>query len=72
MKDATPPQRVRDAAWLLPLAGLALLMPPFVTLFTGDADVLGVPRIIVYVFGVWLALIGAAALLARRLRPPPG
>ena len=31
---------------------------------------LGVPLIVVYLFGVWLALIVAAALLARRIGSP--
>ena len=70
MKAAPPPARLQDAAWLLPVAGLVLLMPPVVTLFTGEAHVFGIPRIVVYVFGVWLGLIGCAGLLARRLRPP--
>lgn len=64
-----PPGRLRDAAGLLPLAGLVLLMPPVITLFAVGHLVGGVPLIVVYVFGVWLALIGCAALLARRLRP---
>lgn len=66
---APPPGRLRDAAGLLPLLGLALLMPPLITLFAVGLDVAGVPLIVVYVFGVWLALIACAALLARRLRP---
>ena len=64
-----PPGRLRDAAALLPLLGLVLLMPPVITLFAVGLDVAGVPLIVVYVFGVWLALIACAALLARRLGP---
>jgi hypothetical protein len=71
VKAAATPGRVRDAAALLPLAGLVLLMPPLITLFAVEADWLGVPAIVAYVFGVWLGLIGCAALVARRLRPPP-
>ena len=64
----TPPGRLRDSAVLLPLVGLVLLMPPLITLFTVDAGVAGVPLIVVYVFGVWLALIACAGLVARRMR----
>jgi len=65
---APVPGRVRDAAVLLPLAGLVLLLPPVITLFAArHAGVAGVPLIVVYVFSAWLALIAAAALLARRL-----
>lgn len=62
--------RARDAAALLPLLGLFLLMPPVVTLFVAAIDIAGVPLIVVYVFGVWLSLIVCAALLARRLARP--
>jgi len=62
------PARVRDAACLLPVLGLVLFMPPLVTLFAAaHADLSGVPLIVVYVFGTWLGLIVAAALLSRRL-----
>ena len=62
--------RLRDAASLLPALGVFLLMPPVITLFVRPADVVGVPLIVAYLFGVWLALIIAAALLAWRLGPP--
>ncbi len=65
--------RARDAAAVLPLLGLFLLMPPVITLFVAAIDIAGVPLIVVYVFGVWLSLIVCAALLARRLaQPDPG
>jgi len=65
--------RARDAAAVLPLLGLFLLMPPVITLFVAAVNVGGVPLIVVYVFGVWASLIVCAGLLARRLaRPDPG
>lgn len=62
--------RLRDAATLLPVLAVFLLMPPVITLFTDTRTVGGVPLIVAYLFGVWLALIVAAALLAHRLAPP--
>ena len=56
-----------DAAVVLPLIGLFLLMPPAITLFVGPYDVAGVPLIVAYLFGVWAALVAGAALLARRI-----
>jgi putative effector of murein hydrolase LrgA (UPF0299 family) len=62
------PARLRDAAGLLPVLGLVLFMPPVITLFAAaGADLAGVPLIVVYVFGTWLAVIVAAALLSRHL-----
>jgi hypothetical protein len=64
----TDTRRLRDLAALLPVIGLFLIMPPFVTLFAVRTElVAGVPLIVVYLFGVWLALVVAAAWLARRL-----
>ena len=65
-EDDVPP-RLRDAASVLPLLGVFLLMPPVIVLFAAPVLVGGVPLIVVYLFGVWLALIVCAALLARRI-----
>ncbi|HTN67393.1 MAG TPA: hypothetical protein VL051_14555, partial [Burkholderiaceae bacterium] len=61
--------RASDAAVVLPLLGLFLLMPPIITLFASQLDLGGIPLIAIYVFGVWAALIVCAALLAQRLDP---
>jgi hypothetical protein len=68
----TPPERsarARDAAHVLPLLGLFLLMPPMIALFAVPLDIAGVPLIVAYLFGVWLALVLGAALLGRALLP---
>jgi hypothetical protein len=59
--------RARDAALVLPLAGLVLIAPPAINLFLADLSVFGVPLIGVYLFGVWGLLIVGARLLSRRL-----
>lgn len=51
-------RRLRDAARMLPIFGIVLLMP---VLWNVSA------RAWVYVFAVWLGLIVVAGLLARRL-----
>ncbi len=68
MKAPRPaPARLRDAAVLLPAIGTFLFLPPAITLFSGGGTLAGVPLIVIYLFGVWLALIAGAAFLARRL-----
>jgi hypothetical protein len=62
------PARTRNLAVLLPLLGLFLLMPPFITVFGGAARPWGVPLIVAYLFGAWAALLAAAAWLAHALR----
>ena len=59
--------RARDAGLVLPLAGLVLVAPPAVNLFTADLTILGVPLIAVYLFAVWGLLILCAQRLSRRL-----
>jgi len=61
--------RARDAAVVLPVFGLFLLMPPVISLFAAPAAIRGVPLIVLYLFAVWGGLIVCAALLAHRLDP---
>lgn len=63
-------RRARDLAVILPVLGAVLLLPPAVQIFAGPATLLGIPVIVVYLFGSWAALLVAAALIARRLREP--
>lgn len=59
-----------DAAVVLPVFGVLLLMPPAILLFAAQTTLWGIPLIVLYVFGVWSGLIVCAALLARRLGEP--
>ena len=61
--------RARDLALIVPASGTIALMPPLIGLFARpDAGVFGIPLIVVYLFGLWLALIVMAMLVASRLR----
>jgi hypothetical protein len=69
-------QRTRDAALILPILGAFLLISPTASVFNSTTTVLGLPVVVLYVFGVWLGLILGAIALARRLssdedRPQP-
>lgn len=59
-------QRVRDAATLLPVAAAVLLLPPFILVFAAPVLIAGIPLIVVYVFGVWAAIVLCAWMVARR------
>jgi len=52
-------------ALLLVYGGIVLLMPPLVWIFNKDVLVFGIPLPVLYVFGVWLALIAGAIVFAR-------
>ena len=58
-------QGTRDAATLLPVAAAVLLLPPFILVFAAPVLVAGIPLIVVYVFGVWAAVILAPGCLSR-------
>lgn len=76
--DGKEPQRqsLRDAATLLPIVAAILLGPPLIRIFAAPAEPAGIPLIILYIFGVWAAIVVGAYLLARRLgaseEPAPG
>jgi hypothetical protein len=61
-------RRLGDAAKMLPILGLVLVLLP--VLWAGTARTAGG---IIYLFTVWAFLIGVAAVLSRRLgRAEPG
>ena len=60
-------RKLRDAAILLPLGGLVLIMPPLASVFALPVRVAGVPLVVAYIFVVWALLIVAARLIGRRL-----
>ncbi len=62
-----PERRLRDAAFVLPLACTLLFLPPYISVFDQDVSIFGVPLLHVYLFGVWLAAIVLTAVLSRRL-----
>ncbi|UUX51624.1 hypothetical protein NUH88_07970 [Nisaea acidiphila] len=62
--------KFRDAAFLLPLSGLFLLMPPLIDLFTGSEKLFGIPLIVAFIFGLWTALILIAFWFSHRLSDP--
>jgi hypothetical protein len=71
-RDAAERRRRRDLALFLPLLGAALLVSPIVNLVADAGNIAGIPVSILYVFGVWFALIVATARLAARLRADDG
>ncbi|MEM6422506.1 MAG: hypothetical protein AAF698_07945 [Pseudomonadota bacterium] len=60
-------RRARDSAVALPVAGLVLLLSPFSHVFAVDGRLFGVPVVVAYVFGAWLALILAARAVSARM-----
>lgn len=68
-EHARPARRMTDLAVLTPVIAFVMLMPPIIGLFAKpEALVLSVPLILVYLLGLWLAMIAAAFLIARNLK----
>ena len=62
-------RRTVDAARLLPAVGFLALCLPILWGDGGDGEGARVTSVgVIYLFGVWIILIGTALLLARRLR----
>ncbi|MEZ5665951.1 MAG: hypothetical protein R3F55_00640 [Alphaproteobacteria bacterium] len=59
--------RAKEAAFVVPLFGLFLLLPPILALFDTDSTLFGIPVLHVYVFAVWFGLVAAGWWLSRRL-----
>ncbi|MEP3116186.1 hypothetical protein [Nisaea sp.] len=72
MRSASPSTaaKFRDAAFLLPVAGFFLLLPPVIDLFLAQESVFGIPLIVAYIFGLWSALIVIAFWFSNRLHDP--
>ena len=69
-------QKARDGILAGVVLGALLLLPPILPFFDRPVAVFGMPLIVLYVFGVWLALIVLTWTLSRRLpravaRDPP-
>ncbi|PYF08612.1 hypothetical protein C8J30_11228 [Rhodobacter viridis] len=61
-------RRMMDAARLLPLVGLVLILLPMLW-HPADTPIPDTARGMIYLFSVWVGLILAAAALARGLAP---
>ena len=63
-------QGLRDAAALLPVVAALLLLPPLIRIFATPAVPGGIPSIVLYIFGVWTAVILVALLIALQVDQP--
>lgn len=67
--DRRGPERraTQDVAAILPFGLAVMLLPPVILIFATPVRVLGLPLILLYVFGIWALAILSAFLIARRL-----
>ena len=60
-------RRAEALAALIPIAAFLALMPPFVRIFAHDGRVFGAPTVLVFLLALWVGLVVATRMLARRL-----
>ncbi|RUM99868.1 hypothetical protein EET67_03005 [Pseudaminobacter arsenicus] len=58
------------AAFVLPVFGALLLLPPLIDLFSAAPRLAGIPVKIVYLFLVWIVLIVGAVTISSRMPGP--
>ena len=64
-------RKLVSAALFLTLLGSLLLLPPLASVFQLQRRFLGLPVELIYLFACWIALVGAAFWLSRRLPHEP-
>ncbi len=60
-------RKSKESATIILCLGIFLLLPPVTLIFNKSVSMFGVPLIAVYLFSVWLLLIGLSAWIARRM-----
>jgi hypothetical protein len=64
-------RKLISAALFITVFGTLLLLPPLANVFQLQRRFLGVPAELIYLFACWVALVGAAFWLSRRLPHEP-
>ncbi len=60
-------RKLEFLAFLLPVGGAILILPPLVLIANVDVNVFGFPAVIAYLFAVWLGLVVASFVMQRKL-----
>jgi len=63
----TVQKKMENAAFFLPFLGVALVVPPILSVFSVATKIFGIPLLVVYIFTVWLGLIGVTFFLSKRM-----
>ena len=60
-------RKLENAALALLVFGAVLIVPPILSIFNVPVRILGVPLVVMYLFMVWITLVGVTLLLSRRM-----
>ncbi|WP_404403543.1 hypothetical protein [Pelagibacterium halotolerans] len=62
-------RKIVGASLFFTLFGAIAIFPPVIWLFQADSPVFGVPLEVLYIFGLWIALVIGALRFATMLPP---
>lgn len=60
-------RKLENAALALPVFGAILMVPPLIGIFNVSHTVFGIPVPVIYLFSLWISLIGATVFLSSRM-----
>ena len=63
-------RKLEHAAFMLPVFGAVLLLPPLLDAFAVRDRLFGIPIEVLYLFAAWILLIVGAGLVSRRMPRP--
>ncbi len=63
-------RKLENAALALSVFGVILMVPPLLSIFNIPIKLFGAPLVVIYLFSLWLVLIGATFFLSSRLKSP--
>lgn len=60
-------RKLENAALALLVFGALLMVQPILNIFNVPVRLFGVPLVVIYLFMVWITLVGVTLLLSRRM-----
>ncbi|MDW3205938.1 MAG: hypothetical protein R8L07_10400 [Alphaproteobacteria bacterium] len=70
VRSASTIRKARDIAVVIPVVCTFLIMPPLIHIASGAGSIFGIPAVVVYLFGIWIAAVALTAWNSRRLDTP--
>jgi len=60
-------RKLENAAMALLIFGAIMIVPPILSIFNIPTQLFGAPLVVIYLFTIWIILIGATFFLSSRL-----
>ena len=60
-------RKLENAALALSVFGAVLIVPPILSIFNVQLRLFGVPVVVIYLFLVWITLVGVTRFLSGRM-----